>query len=238
MEILNMNSIQAAMDQAKVAAANAVVGAAQANVPAATSAPSSTALAPVAAQRLNLADIATTARTKVDHYLKVDKYGMTVGKSPQNPLDEIKVTLNVSEASFFWSLRVDQVYKRSNDRVSEDATGQPWPVVVAQGQRADPKCKGDYKAAEIPMTLAQDVTDKAGNVIAKAGDMIGYTTSITGFEPFQQLVAAAFKTGNDNVTLSGTLKHKYMSRDRNEWGVIQFENFEPVILPEVAGAVN
>ena len=226
------------MTQAKEAAANALPGAAPPAIATAT-APASAPVAYAAPQKLSIHDVAATARKKVDHYVKVGEHGITIGKQPQlmSPADKIAVSLVVDEANLFWSLRIGTDYKRSLDRVSEDATGQPWPTVVAQGRAVDPKCKGDYKAAEVFMILEQDVLGKKGEVLAKKGEFIAYTTSITGFDPFQQLAAACSKTGNLYNRIAGHLQHQFIDRNNNQWGIILFENFEPVSTEaEVAAA--
>lgn len=222
-----MDAINAAIAQAKNAAADVLPPAAPAP---ALQTQTYAAPAPAApAQKLSLMDVADAARPTVDHYLKVNASGILIGKDVKNPQDEIEVELVLTEAQFFWGVRENKNYRRSIDRVTEEKTGAPWASVVAECRRLDTKCKGDYKAADIPMTLVNDVkTLKGDAVLAKAGAKVGYTTSITGFYPFEELVKNAVKAGQASIKLRGKLKHDPKSKDSENWGIILFQDFVPV----------
>lgn len=215
---------------AAIAAAKANAGAAVANLPPGPISTSTEVVVQGQAQSLSLMDVATSARKKVDHYLKVTEDGIKVGKDSKFMFEELPVTIDMTTVTLFWGVRADKTYRRSYNRVTEDGTGQPWASVVAESRRLDPKCKGDYKGADIAMTLTADLKDAKGVTIAAAGEVLGYTTSITGFGPFQELVAELNGKGLLQSTIAGTAKHAARNGNGNNWGVIEFPGFEPHVI--------
>ena len=73
-------------------------------------------------------------------------------------------------------------FARSYDGVREAQSGRSWADVVALAQATDPKCSGAYDAAEVPLTLDDDLV--CGDRIVRAGQNLGFTTPITGFRTF------------------------------------------------------
>lgn len=139
----------------------------------------------------SLQDAMATAGTSVDAYIGLKEGSFTVGKVKLK-VDEVRVTIRLSEVKFGYGVRYDaggrQVYAKSYNGVTE-ARGRSWAEVVAQAQNMDPKCNGQYDLADIPMTLLEDVTVPAKPpTTISSGKRIGYTTSITGYAPFMAWV--------------------------------------------------
>ena len=44
-------------------------------------------------------------------------------------------------------------YRKSYDGVTTVGSNKPWEVSIREAQSFDPECRGQYSAAEIPMTL-------------------------------------------------------------------------------------
>jgi len=218
--------------QAAVAAALAAQNAAPATagVPATQSTPGTAVGAPGATpargSAVSLQDM-VTGSTAVDMYAKVDKRGIQLGDNSKFLCDELLVKINLSEVVAFYGVRFGQgsstTYKRSLDRMTEQVSGRAWSSIIAEAQQIDPKCKGDYSGADIPMTLLEEVDGGKNAEPIEAGKVVGYTTSITGYKPFQTFASAMYKAGLGDIDLKVKITHKEESRNGNEWGILLFE---------------
>jgi hypothetical protein len=165
--------------------------------------------------------------TTVDTYAKLKDVGINLGADPKFLCDEFLAKINLSDVVAFAGLRFGQgsstTYKRSLDRQTESQTGRSWGDVVGEAQRIDPKCKGDYDAADVPMTLIDDVEGGKGKDPIKAGTVVGYTTSITGYKFFKAFAQQIYKAGLDDVDLKVRVFHEALESNGNTWGVLNFE---------------
>jgi hypothetical protein len=185
---------------------------APATVPAAVSAGVPAAMP--AARPRSLADALASAGAAVDVWLGVNEYGLYIGNDKKNLFETIDVMIKLSEVKFGYGVRYSigsQVnYGKSYDGVREVKSGRPWAEIVAEAQRIDPKCRGSYDLAEIPMTLVADLVKKDKTVAAEAGKRLGLTTSVTNFPVFMTWVAEALPSFGEHseipVVLSGTTK--------------------------------
>ena len=165
-----------------IAAARQV--AAQVQVPAAHTETAVAAVAPLPAGKARTLDeVSETTGTGVDAWLSVDSTGYRLGNTP---LTQIVGKINLAEVLVPYMIRFTAAgsvkFVRSYDGIRESQSGRPWADVCAQAQRADPNCKGQYNAAEIPVILDSDLI--ADGVTHKAGSRLGITTPVTGFKPF------------------------------------------------------
>lgn len=220
----SLNDILAAA-QAAAAAAQASAGV-QANTALAT-VNNGGAVADVApvqrGKALSLDDISNGGMNVVA-WFKANFSGINVGDDG-TPQDEIRVRIRKGDIIAAKSVRFGDParYYKSFDGVTESRTGRPWAVVVAECMRQDPKCRGDYSSVDIPFLLMQDLKGKGGKVLAEAGDRIGYTTSITGFKPFDAFRRAVLGAAvSDDTIVEGIIYHKADQNQKGKWGYISF----------------
>lgn len=163
------------------------------------------------------------ASMAVDHYLKVDKYGLHVGDDKAQ-FDDMAVTIKLSEVILGDSVRYTAggktTYHKTYDGVRA-VNGKPWAEVVQTAQQMDPNCKGDYPMAEIPMTLTESLKLKSGDVV-EAGKRIGYTTSITGYKTFIAWAKEARAAYGEDAAVKVQLGWTPQKKNGNEWGEVTF----------------
>lgn len=174
--------MSSALDQikAQIAQAQAAAGASVPTTTAQTAQVPVVAALPTGGRRISLSEAVNDVGTKVDKYLKTQPAGFVIGTDTASYYDEIEeVTFEIGEVRPFYGLRFGNppTYKKSFDRVMDNDTKRPWAEVVAEAQRADPKCKGDYICAEFAFRLGVELTPKKGDPVP-AGTILGFTPAI------------------------------------------------------------
>lgn len=221
-----LNELTAVLDQAKAAAA-------QVQTPAVYETQAS---APVAAARpVSMMEMLAEGGMTVKAYMKVDKPGFTIGSDTSVYHKEFLVEFKLSDAKPFYGIRYGNPakYLRSIDRVTETRSRRPWTAALEEAQRLDPKCKGDYRAVEIPFTVLADIQDANKKVLVEAGEAIGWTSSITNWKPFEEFIKPYFvQLANGQITedtvLRGKIVHQQAKSDANVWGLVTFVDFAAV----------
>jgi hypothetical protein len=221
----NLASVQAALEQARQAAA----GAAPPQAPAIASAPSLPAV--VAGGRpVSMREMLAESAVSVDAYLKLRDTGFTIGDDVKTTFDDIKVRFKFSDAKPFYGVRYGNPakYEKSLDRIVNVRNKRPWAECVAEAMRADSRCRGDYRSLDLAFTMVETLTAKDGKtVLIEAGQKLGWTASVTNWkfwvefaEPFYKLMDAGVIT--DEVMVEGTIHHEVMSNKENTWSVLTF----------------
>ncbi|MDE2105554.1 MAG: hypothetical protein KGL39_50475 [Patescibacteria group bacterium] len=212
--------------QAAIAAAQQVANAVQ--MTAATNAASVPAVANPGRVR-SIDDALESAGAAVEEFVKVTESAFTLnGKR----VEELVGFINPKEVQIAYAVRFNPPgssttkFARSYNGVTEAQTGRPWADVVAQAQAVDPKCRGAYDAAEIPVILEADL--RAGDKVYKAGSRVGITTSVTAFKPFMAWYREAkAEFGSDvNIPMRVFVEQKSKAGIR-DWGVPKFETRRP-----------
>lgn len=131
----------------------------------------------------SLEDAMASAGANVELWLALDAGSFRVGTDNIKTL-EAELTLREIQFPYMVRLNVGGAtrFPRSYDGVREAQGGKPWAEVIAEAQRLDPNCKGQYDAAEIPLVLTSEVTI-AGKT-HPVGTRVGVTTPVTGYRPF------------------------------------------------------
>ena len=221
-----LNELTAVLDQAKAAAANQVQTQPQGQVQAYNPAP----VAP--ARPVSMMEMLAEGGMSVKAYMKVDKPGFTIGSDTSVYHKEFPVEFRLGDAKPFYGIRFGNPakYLRSIDRVTETRTRRSWTLALEEAQRLDPKCRGDYRAVEIPFTVLADIQDDKKKVLVEAGEAIGWTSSITNWKPFEDFIKpyfaqlAAGQITEDTV-LRGRIVHQQSKSDANVWGTVTFVDF-------------
>lgn len=224
-----LDALNAALNAAKAAAAGAV--------PATTPAPVTAAAVPAnqsapPGRAATMREMLAESSMAVKAFMKVDKPGFTIGTDTTKYHKEIEVEFRFNEAKPFYGVRFGNPakYLKSFDRMTESKSKRPWADVVAEAQRQDPKCRGDYRGLDLPFTVLKDLTDESGKVLVAAGEKIGWTSSITNWNDWVQF-ATPFYTLMDGGVLSegallrGKIVHAQRKDSNNVWGAVTFVDF-------------
>lgn len=221
-----LSELNAVLDQAKAAAAATVVSQPVSNVPATYGAPQAPA------RPVSMMEMLAEGGMSVKAYMKVDKPGFTIGSDTSVYHKEFNVEFRLADAKPFYSIRYGSPakYLRSIDRVTETRSRRPWADALVEAQRLDVKCKGDYRAVEIPFVVLQDILDGDKKVLVSEGEAIGWTSSITNWKPFAEFIGPYFQmiaSGQitDDTVLRGKIVHFQGKSDANTWGLVHFKDF-------------
>lgn len=159
----------------------------------------------------------------VDHYLKVDKYGLHVGDD-KAAFDDMLVEITLGEVRLGDGVRFTAGGKTSYEKTYDSVrstTGKPWAEVLQRAQELDPGCRGAYPLAEIPMRLLEPLKLKQGDPVEK-GKRVGYTTSITGYKSFISWAKDARQNFGEDTPIKVKLGWTPQKKNGNEWGEMTF----------------
>jgi hypothetical protein len=173
------------------------------------------------ARKLTMSDLESSS-LDVESWLQVDKYGLHLDKS-QEALEALLVEIDLNEIVPVYMVRFGKNppnYCRSYDGVTTFGSPKPWELTVREGQHLDADCRGQYSAVEIPMTLTEAVELKRDRKTVEGGTRIGYTTSITGYRPFQKFWNECEKKGPTDAVVKVKLAYETRKSNGNEWGVV------------------
>lgn len=162
----------------------------------------------------------------VDAWLKPDFQGMTIGDSPIAVVS-IDVEIDMTEKRGFTLI---QAIRYGQDPVRYDYTtdnqtskdGLPWFNILSAAYAVDPTVQ-PYRAAQIPMTVVADAVNLKNEVVAKAGTRLGYTTSVTGWAPFEGLYRDCQRAGWIGQKVIVRLTNEGKVKGTNKWGIVKFE---------------
>jgi hypothetical protein len=174
-------------------------------------------------RRLTMSDLGSQSVT-VDNWLQVNEHGIQIAKSA-DLLESIDVEIDMNELVLCYMVRYGKKppnYRKSYDGVTTVGSSKPWEVTMREAQSFDPECRGQYSAAEIPMTLTQDVKlPKEGKVI-EAGTRTGYTTSVTAFAEFQRFYNEVERADLLGQKVLAKVGFKKKTGNGNNWGVVTY----------------
>ena len=90
---------------------------------------------------------------------------------------------------------------------------------------SDPRCKGAYDAADITMTLLEDLKDKSGKkVLFESGLVLGHSTSDSSFKDFRRFWQKLKKKGLVGEVVRCRLGYEMIEGKSNGyvWGITKF----------------
>lgn len=181
-----------------------------------------TAVAPAAATRPSLDDMADNAGITVDAYLSVKEAGLRIDKNEY--FQSTEVLINLAKCVPIFSVRANQggstTFIKSYDGVTT-SQGQALSAAIAQLRATHTKVDGPYQTVEIPVELLKDVPG------AKKGQTLGITPAITGVKFWTKF----YKELREKSLQASVVKAKITcipqtNKNGNEWGVVGFELIE------------
>ena len=162
----------------------------------------------------------------VDAWLKVNAFGMFVGAS-KHPFQSIELELDMAQIAYNYAIKYGNpaTYSKSYDHVT-CAQGGSWADAVMRAQRVDPKAQ-EYRSADLPFKVLEDLKDAKGEVLIEAGKMLGHGLATTGWRSFSEFVRRLKTDGvNPNSALIKVkLGYEPMKNAKGEWGVPKFLDY-------------
>lgn len=135
-----------------------------------------------------------------DHWVKFSEFGLTLAAHSTVLLPELEVEILLeNNKGFFLCMAVKYgnpaVYNHTFDGIT-DKNGQPWANAVVLASQVDPNAR-PYRCVQLPMKLTKDVMHPMvpGQVLAHAGEVVGYSTATTAWSSWESLYRAAQQHG-------------------------------------------
>jgi len=167
----------------------------------------------------------------VDAYLKVDKAGFKLGDAFKGFVDELLVSLDLSEVVYIYQCRAENPgsgaiqYLKSYDGIST-VEGKNFLAEVNRFDTTYLKSTGIYETMEIPLTLSVDVQDPKYTTVVEEGSTLGLTPPPTGLTGFRKILKKVRANGGDPMfdVVNLRLKHDTKTNKANqEYGVVEWE---------------
>lgn len=224
-----MTSIDEAIALAKKQAETAA-----ANLPAEVSGVSETQMThytPVSTAAPLDADDMLAGDLGVKTYFKFSEHGITVGND-KKLYDAIDVTVDMSEVQYCFAVKFGNParYEQTLNR-QVSLKGLPWVSVLEQAKKIDPKCTGEYRSANIPFVVNEELKSKDGKeVLVEEGDRVGYSLATTAWGVWSQFLKALQKRGIDHKrgVVRFTLGCDATTRNGNTWGLLSIKDIQEV----------
>jgi hypothetical protein len=171
----------------------------------------------------------------VDNWFKVKEDGLKIGDMA-GLLESVEAVIDMTAGrGFILKYGVKNgnpaQYAYTVDLANANGGGT-WAAAQARIQALNPSTPAaPYRCVDLPFRLTQDVTKVTGagkaavtTVIAKAGDMIGYTTSTTNWKNWETFYKDVDKAGlmGQEVRVKLTAQAR-TNKAGNNWGVLAIE---------------
>jgi hypothetical protein len=207
------------------------------NLPAAQDATGGNALAPVdntTTFSTGLDDFLNGGGIRPDKWLQVKDAGIRIDRDDKAFVESFTGTLDLSEVKLFWGSRAEFAgnnvqYAKSYDGKLTDK-GENFNQVLAEFKASSVKDASPYRGADVLVTLDEAVTQ--GKTVVDEGTRVGYSTSITGFAPFQSFLAAMKKQGllraeGDGEVVRVKVTHKLKTNPKGQdYGILLFDKID------------
>lgn len=172
---------------------------------------------------------------QVDLWLQLKDAGIRLNREEKAFIDKFDAQLDVSSVQFFHGIRAElggsAQYAKTYDGGRTTSKGENWASVYSYMKENGVKFSDTYRGADMVFVLTADVTQ--GKAVIPAGTRIGYTTPITGFSPFQNVVKQLVADGRANQAGGGrldgplvdvSLTHEVGTNKQNQdYGILKIE---------------
>ena len=173
------------------------------------------AVAPVTMDQLMKSTI------QADYWLKVNEYGLTLGKS-DDLVQEVIIDMDMADVRPGFGYRAGSnppKYWKTYDKVY-GISGEPWSECLRQARIIDPNVR-EYPLVDLVGTLVEDVKGKT--ILAQAGETVAHTTSVTNWKNFNNFYRGLQKLSLEDQIVRVKLGKEKRSGNGNTWGVLSFD---------------
>ena len=171
-----------------------------------------------------------------DTYIQVKDAGIKLNKDWDGFLDDFEAIIDLQDVQYFMGIRKEVgsnvSYAKSYDGVST-SRGENFAQVVEEFKRTSQKPADTYRGADIPMTLVGDYKDPKDKGTTKPrytdGQVVGLTTSITGFKPWANFARKLKNAGLGATQIKIKIKVTHSPRRNAQgqaYGVCEFDVVE------------
>jgi hypothetical protein len=174
---------------------------------------------------------------QVDSWIQVKDAGFRLDRDDKAFISEFEAELDVNSIQLFTGLRAEFAgnnveYRQSFDGGKTTTQGENFAEVLRKWKASAVK-GGDrpYRGANMTLILTEDTTQ--GKTTLPAGHKVGYTTSVTGWYPFQNLLKQLAADGKVTDVGGGRLAgdpirvkitHEAKANDKGQdYGVLHME---------------
>ena len=218
-----MSAINDAIAKAQ-AAANAAAGQQSNAVATVSQGSTAVAMAPVPGKALSMETLATGS-INVDQWVKVKEFGLLIGDN-KALIDTMKVSISMIDGRGFVPKLSIKAGNPAQYWSTTDGTTCPgvgtWDQAQQKALSLDPKARS-YRSVDLPMTLLEPAVSK-GVEIAKAGTILGHTTSTTNWKNWEQFYKDVADAGLMGQTVQVELGFEpKTNKANNNWGVVSFK---------------
>lgn len=178
---------------------------------------------PMMKPSMSMAAAVTSLVPRTAAYLKVNEFGLLVGKGDKKFKEKIRAKILMVEDKGFalkWTLRYGNPaqYVSTFDGHICDKGGS-WADAQAKARAIDPRVE-PYISADIVATLVEDVEITGGKV--EAGSKVAINLSKTNFSEWQEFYAEMEKAGVIGQEITVDLGFRDIHHNGNDWGVVTF----------------
>lgn len=208
------NPVDAAIEKAAAAAKDTASAAPQSKTIDMYKDPSSNgAMTSYIPGKLKTLDDLNPSSLACDLWLKFGEHGISIKGKDGLVQEPFNVTVDMSKVQVFDCISTggdNPIYFKTFDGAS-DIKGGNWVDSIKKAQAINPKAY-IYQGADLAFTLVDDLKDSKGTLLAKAGTILGYSTTSTGkanlFSFIQQVKEQNLTKGVVEVTLGFQKKTK------------------------------
>lgn len=182
-----------------------------------------------AAKPMSLDDAMSTAGLAVDHYLKVNEFGLTIGNL-KGMLEQVIVGIQMDKMNdrAFTTIRAtaggNSTYFKTRDGVS-CVSGGSWADAVRKAGQIDPQAQ-PYSSVDLEMVLLEDAVDVKGAVVAPAGKTLGKGLTYTDMKSFGALYSALKTQGKLSQEVKVKVTPVEGTKGTAKYGYLAFELIE------------
>lgn len=218
-----MTDVTAAIQAAKAAAANMVADQSAANTQIEARVSPAGVATPMMKPSMSMALASTSILPRTSPFLKVNEFGILVGKTDKKFKEQLKGRILVEEDKGFrlkWTLRFGNpaTYYSTYDNLVCDKGGS-WADAVAKVNAIDPRAE-PYISADIVFEVTEDFDTTGGKI--EAGTKVAINLSKTNFSEWSDFYQAAADAGLLGQEVDIVLGHRAIHYNGNDWGVVTF----------------
>lgn len=173
---------------------------------------------------MSMAMASSSVVPKMTPFLKVNEFGILVGKNDKMFKHEIKAKILLVEDRGFalkWTLRYGNPaqYLSTYDGQVCDKGGS-WNDAIRKVMSIDPRAAEPYISADIVVTVTETFDVTGGKI--EAGTKLAINLSKTNFSEWQEFFAAANEAGVVGQEVDVIIGDRSISHNGNNWGVVTF----------------
>lgn len=165
-------------------------------------------------------DMASMSTMAVDYWVKAKSGQIFLGNEKISD-DPFYVIIDIPSVAPKLGIRAGNppkyFYSSDGKTCSQGGT---WFDAVSDARKIDPKAK-PYACIDLFMKTAKEIRDYAGNIVAKAGTSLGYTTPPSNWTDWKRFYDG-LPTHNESVFVKIT-RRDVKNTSNNEWSLLNYE---------------